>query len=99
MIRGTTPTIRFKTDIDLSDAEVIYVTFQQAGKTVLECAKEALQLAPKQIVLHLSQAQTLRFTEDKPVKMQIRAKFADGNAVASRLMLESAHAILKEGEI
>ena len=43
MIRGTTPTHVFRTDADLSDAEVVYVTYQQGSKK-LEKTKENLTL-------------------------------------------------------
>ena len=32
MIRGTTPTHVFTTDVDLSDATVVYVTYAQGSK-------------------------------------------------------------------
>ena len=41
MIRGTTPTHHFICNADLSDAEVIYVTYQQ-GTKVLEKEKSDL---------------------------------------------------------
>ena len=41
MRRGTTPTHIFLTDIDLTDAEVIYLTYQMNGKTIMEKSNKA----------------------------------------------------------
>lgn len=39
MYRGTTPTNTFRTTVDLSSAEVMYITYGQRGETVVEKEK------------------------------------------------------------
>ena len=97
--RGTTPTNTFTTDIDLTTVKVLYVTYKQDCNTVIEKQKKDVEITPESIIVHLSQAETLRFKQDKPVEVQIRAKFYDGNAVASNIIKTSVQRILKDGEI
>lgn len=99
MRRGTTPTHTFTTDIDLTDAEVIFITYEQAGKPVMEKTKEDLTITAETLTVKLTQEETLAFELGKPVEMQIRARFADGTAVASQVMRTNADVILKEGVI
>ena len=97
--RGTTPTHTFTVDVDLTDAEVIFITYEQNDKTVIEKTKEDLTITAEQIELTLSQKDTLALDLKTNVEMQIRAKFGDGSAVASEIMKASPEKILKDGEI
>lgn len=96
--RGTTPTHIFNTDVDLSEAEVIYITYRQGSKTVLEKAKEDIEVEESKLSVRLTQKETLAFKASK-VKVQIRARFNDGSAIASNIIDTTAEAILKDGEI
>lgn len=99
MKRGATPTCIFHTNVDLSDATVIYVTFRQ-GRTKVEHSIKDIEVTSEQIAVTLSQAETLRFAEDGGlIKMQVRAKFADGKAVVSNIVETEVEELLKEGEI
>lgn len=97
--RGTTPTHTFTTDINLENAEVLYITYQQAGNTILEKTLDDCTVSDTEIVIELSQGDTLAFDYKLPVEIQIRAKFADGSAVKSQIMTTDADRLLKEGEI
>ena len=103
MRRGTTPTHVFNTDIDLSGAEVIYVTYQQNGKTIIEKTRDSLEVTEDTVVVHLTQAETLLFSQGsnaQQVRVQIRAKWpGSGQAVASNVVQTTVKEILKEGEI
>lgn len=99
MRRGTTPTHTFTTDIDLTDAEVIFITYEQSGKAVMEKTADDLTITADSLTVKLTQEETLAFVLGKPVDMQIRARFADGTAVASQVMRTNADVILKEGVI
>ncbi len=99
MRRGTTPTNTFTTDIDLSDAEVIFLTYKQKGRTVLEFDRSRITVTPENISVTLTQEETLAFSEKDGVRIQIRAKFMDDSAVASNIMLTSIAEILKDGVI
>lgn len=105
--RGTTPINYFDVPLDLSTASVVFLTYQQGGKTVLEKEKSDLTFATETdgndttytISVQLAQAETLAFAAKMPVEMQIRARFADGNAVESAIMTTSVDRILKDGVI
>lgn len=100
MFRGTTPVNIFTTDIDLSLAEVIYVTYSQNGTVVLEKTQDDLtEVTDSQITLQLSQEDTLKFAQNVPVEIQIRARTALGEAVASNIIKTTAARILKDGVI
>lgn len=101
MRRGTTPVHTFATDADLTGASVLYVTYQQRGKTVLEksLGDAGVSVTEAAVTVELSQDETLSFTESVPVRMQIRAGWADGTRAASNILSTSAEEILKEGAI
>lgn len=99
MRRGTTPTHIFKTSIDLTEAEVIFITYRQGNKNVLEKSREDLIVTNEQVSVKLTQEETLLFSINEAVKIQIRAKYADQSAIASNVITTKADVILKEGVI
>ena len=98
-MRGTTPTITITTNMDLTDAEVVYVTFKQSAYQVVEKAKADLIITSSSIELELTQAETLKFKDNEQVEFQIRGRFADGTAVKSNVMKTTVTRLLKEGVI
>ena len=82
----------------LDDFDVVYVTYSQSGRTVLEKNKNELEATDSGFRLFFSQADTLCFSPG-PVKIQIRARLRDGNAVASDIISTTALEVLKDGEI
>lgn len=99
MRRGTTPTHVFNTDIDLSEASVIWLTYKQNGNVLFTKEMPDMTITEDSISVELSQEETLQFVPDKTVKIQIRARFADGSAIASNVIQTTANTILKEGVI
>lgn len=98
MRRGTTPTNTFTVDVDLTQAEVLYVTYKQNARTVIEKALADVTVTAKAVTVELSQADTLKFGKGE-VEMQIRARLPDGSALASQIMTAPVEAVLKEGVI
>ena len=99
MYRGTTPTNTFRTNqVDLSTADVIYITYKQMGKVIVEKTKADCTFGENSVSVTLTQDETLRFSVHD-VQVQIRARFADGRAIASNILQTPAKAILKEGVI
>ena len=100
MRRGTTPTHVFTPDIDVSEATVMYITYQQNNETVLEKTIEDVTFNEDgTFSVTLTQAETLAFEEMARVEIQIRVKFPDGSAVGSEIVRSNADRILKDGEI
>ena len=85
MYRGTTPTNVFRTDVDLENASVLFVSYKQNGKVVLEKSLEDVSVKKTLVTVNLTQKETLLF-QDGIVTIQIRAKFPDNTAIASNLI-------------
>lgn len=98
MYRGTTPTNVFRTDVDLENASVLFVSYKQNGKVVLEKSLEDVSVKKTFVTVNLTQKETLLF-QDGIVTIQIRAKFPDNTAIASNLIRTTAEEIVKDGEI
>lgn len=98
MYRGTTPTNVFRTDVDLDNASVLFVSYKQNGKVVLEKSLEDVSVKKTLVTVNLTQKETLLF-QDGIVTIQIRAKFPDNTAIASNLIRTTAEEIVKDGEI
>lgn len=99
MFRGTTPIHTFKTDIDLSDAAVIWLTYKADGKIIIDKEKKDLEIESDNISFKLTQEETLALQAGQRVDCQIRARFEDGTAVASNIMTVGVNGILKNGVI
>ena len=97
--RGSTPTHQITTDISLVDTEVIFVTYDQLEKTVIEKTKSDIVVEDEYIEIELSQNETLKFNDKYDVEIQIRARFADGRAPVSNIMTTTVERLLKGGVI
>lgn len=105
MYRGTTPTNTFRTTVDLSSAEVMYITYGQRGKTVVEKTKADIAFDPAgeepntySFSVSLTQEETLRFS-DTDVYIQVRARFPGETAIASKVIKTTVEKVLKDGVI
>lgn len=99
MIQFTTPTHIFNVNIDLTNADVIFVTYKQDNNTVVEKNKPDLEITENSVTLRLTQEDTGKFIYAQPVEIQIRARFFDGTAVASNIMRTTVERVLKDGVI
>lgn len=99
MRRGTTPTNTFGSDTDLREAEAIYITYKQAGKTIIERELPDITVEEKTLEVTLTQEETLRFNSQQKVEIQVRAKFPGGRAIGSNIVETTVGRILKDGEI
>lgn len=98
MFRGTTPTNIFNVDLDLTTAEVIYITYKQNNRVVFEKDINDITVTSEALTVRLSQDDTLKL-EEREVEIQIRARFPDETAVASNIIKTTASRILKDGVI
>lgn len=97
MRRGTTPTITITTDIDLTQASNLFVTFKQGDRVVCEKTLDEVTVTENAVICELEQNDTLAL-KDGLVMIQIRATLGDSK-VASNIMTASVDAILKGGAI
>lgn len=99
IIRGTTPTNYFDVDLDLTEADVIYITYEQNDEVVFEKQKSDITITPERLSVELTQEDTLQLDDEYDVKIQIRARLSDGTAVASNIVKTNVSRVLKDGVI
>ncbi len=99
IIRGTTPTNYFDVDLDLTEADVIYITYEQNDEVVFEKQKSDITITPERLSVELTQEDTLKLDDEYDVKIQIRARLSDGTAVASNIVKTNVSRVLKDGVI
>lgn len=97
MRRGTTPTITITTDLDLTQASNLFVTFKQGDRVAFEKTLEDVTVTETSVICELDQNDTLAL-KDGLVRFQIRATLGDSK-VASNIMTAFADEILKGGAI
>ena len=97
MRRGSTPTNTFKVDLDLTEA-VIYVSYEQDGRVVLEKTGDDLVVTPTEISCFLTQEDTLAFRPGE-VSIQLRYVLPSGLADASNIIRAQFERIIKDGVI
>ena len=107
MRRGTTPTHVFRVKADLNNLEALYVTYQQHKVNLVEKTLDDVTVDTENntVTVQLTQADTLKFDDknctcpENMVKIQIRWRYTDGNAAATKVLSVRATEILKDGEI
>lgn len=110
MYRGTTPTFTFHSDVDLSSASELWVTFQtlipynfgEVPKLTKKKSSDGVTVDGSTVTVRLTQGDTLQLGGEKNaqyrVEMQIRALVGE-DAIASNMMYTTLGRILEEGEI
>ena len=102
MRRGTTVTNTFGVDVDLTDAAALFITYKQAGYTIIEKTIDDITITEdaqgnQSLSVNLSQVDTLAFAAAIPVQIQIRARLIDNSALASNIINTNVGEILKDG--
>lgn len=99
MRRGTTPTNIFNTDVSLVGCDVLYITYKQNDKTVIEKALDDCAVEDDKVTVTLTQEETLALNDIEQVNIQIRAGYPDGSRLASNILRVPVGRILKQGVI
>ena len=86
MIRGTTPTHTFRLSIDTGSIVELRITYDQAGKTVLEKTEADVRKTEKSISVVLTQEETLRFKAGYDVEVQLKVLTDVGTVLASPVL-------------
>ncbi|MBQ9041410.1 MAG: hypothetical protein IJ111_01180 [Eggerthellaceae bacterium] len=100
--RGTTPTLAFSVDIDLTVFEKVHVAFLE-NRHLLVKEGDDIRFYKREdggtnVVVTLSQADTLSWKEGKAVEVQVRYKRGE-KADASSIGVLQIERLLEEGEI
>lgn len=97
IVTGATPKHTFKINADLREAEEIWITYKQGRHIRLnKTLSDGIEVEEKSISVKLSQEDTLLFSREQDVKIQIRARFDDGTAIASTVIHTTASECLRQ---
>ena len=99
MVRGTTPTLTFTLPFNTSIIKSVYVTFSQKDQEVFTVETNNCTLSDNQLIIELTQSQTLAFTQNAVVEIQLRVLTNEDDALASNIIRTSVEKILRDGEI
>ena len=101
MYRGTTPKLTFNVGFDVSYMNVLWITFKQGSKIKFEKQLEDCIIKPdtKQIIVNLSQTETLSLVANLDLNIQLRVGFSNGKRAASKTLTTYVDEILHDGEI
>lgn len=99
IIRGTTPTLEFVLPFDTDNLADAYVTISQSGVQLVDKPLTACQCNGNKLTVTLTQEETLKLDCKCISEIQIRAKTAGGEAIASNIIQALTGRILKDGVI
>lgn len=100
MYRGTTPTLKFNIDselIDLNTIKEVWISFDNPTKTTFTKKDVIIDAENKQILLTLSQSDTLKFSGK--VGVQLRFLTEDDMAFATPVQTVQFEGLIKGGVI
>jgi hypothetical protein len=88
IIRGTTPTITAEMPIDATAIKDCRLVFSQKdGASIIKKLSDC-SLIKSELTATLSQEETLQFTEDKAVQIQLKVLTTEGQVLASDIINE-----------
>lgn len=92
---GTTPTHTFTFPFSARECQEIKITYSQGRKVILEKHIDDLALSGNTAQVTLTQDETFRFDECKPINIQVRV-LRNGCALASSITQVSAYQCLDD---
>ena len=93
---GTTPTHTFTIPADIANqAAKVRIVYSQCDKVVL--TKDVTQLTSNNAVVKLTQEETLKFHDKKPVDIQLRVLTTGGDALTSDIITRKPYECLESG--
>lgn len=81
--RGSNIPHRLEVEIDLRNAVMLEITYQQNGKTVLKKHIDDCTISENEVIVEITQQESMRFREKIPTRIQLRPKFPDGTTFPS----------------
>lgn len=101
MIRGTTPTLIFKTPYTADQIDLGYITFARKGIVFMDIpfSDERVYVDDYSVSITFTQEDTLHFNSMTVYAVQLRILLEDGLAVASNILTMPVDSILKNGSI
>lgn len=94
--RGTTPTHTFEMPFDCENLTALTITYAQNDMIVLKKSKEDCIVKGANIIVKLSQEDTLRFNDERGVKMQVKILNGVSDVYVSDIITASVGEVLDE---
>ena len=96
MQRGTTPTHIFTLPFETNLCSQIRVIYAQDGKVMFKRDIDSLELQGNNVIVKLTQQETLSFTTRETIDIQIRVKTLQGDVLASEIFTTRAKRLLED---
>ena len=103
MIRGTTAQFKFKLPYALNELQWVTMQFWQPGNNGTENAplpivkqKTDLSGDSKELIVPLTSEETLRFTDKKKARVQLRAQHTNGTVFASHQEIVTVYPLIDD---
>ena len=94
LMPGATPTNTFTIPVTESEIRKIRITYEQNGKIVLQKHKEDCTFNEKKVSVKLSQEETLRFTSNAAVRIQVKILTTGGDVIPSKVIKTSTKIVI-----
>ena len=98
MIRGTTPELRIRTNINAEDITKLSIVIRQGSEIKIEKTLEDVILDGREIRTMLTEQETLQLEGNRYAQIQIRAGLGE-TRIASKVLTVSVEEIIKGGEL
>ena len=99
MTPGTTPIHRFNIPTETDSIAALRITYEESGKIVLQKEIGECELGEKQVIAKLSQSDTLKFSSNTIVRIQLKYRTADGIVYISDIIEKPVNVVLEREEI
>lgn len=93
--KGCTCKNIFSLPFNENDISVLFITYQQNGKTVVEKVKDDCEFTDGHVSVLLTQEDTLKLLNESTVKIQIRLRLNDGSVTKSHVIETYTDIVLK----
>lgn len=94
--RGSNLPHRFTTEIDLRTAVVFNLDYQQRKKTVLKKTIDDMTISETEVIVDITQKESLRFKENLDTAIQAHIRLADGTVLPSVIINVKAGELFDE---
>ena len=84
--RGTTPTHTFTLPFEVDLISDLRITYSQNKNEILTKSRDEVKFYENDILVTLTQQETLLFTDKTPVFIQIKIKLKSGQVVSSEII-------------
>lgn len=78
-----------------NDVKVIFITYQQKGRTVIEKSLSDCTFSDDKVSVILTQEDTLKLAENEYIEIQIRVRLQDGTPTKSKIIETYTDRVLK----